>query len=551
MSVVGERGALSPANLLRRAEQAIATTRGACAVAAAALAVYALESVALPVIPGRDFGTYLRFYVQMWDWHSVWPMTMLFRTPVAPLVVGGSLDLLGGWGTQALMALLFAASVLAWTRVALAFGRRAALLVAASLVLYPGYGILFHELASDSITAAAFAGFALALARASAAPRVSRFALVGVAVAVVALTRPGNQALVLAAAVPLAVAARWRDRLASAAACAGAALALLGAWAVCNGIRYDDYSVARGGKAYLPFFRAFTRDHIVEPGNGPASRELARAVARHLLPKEPYRSYGITPSIFFARATDREFEDLINLSDRVWGWDSDYAILRRAGIEAVEAHPGAYARGVAGTFLEELWHPLFVKLPEQDGAAGSRAAPRRALASVAAGGGVSAARPKPLPPPADGDIIPAAHWGFYSTTPDGHIDEIWTSPTAHRVVFSTGAGQRRFVEIEAAASRLAARVPPYAGNRWLTLQLSRSSRLFPPPLAWLAAGVLGFLLRRSRGGLLAGALAGSALLLTLVNALTIYPVIEFAVPLAPALVVTGAAGLVGDPRRSR
>src|SRR5581483_2395303 len=265
VSVVGERGALSPASLLRRAEQAIATTRGACAVAAAALAVYALESVALPVIPGRDFGTYLRFYVQMWDWHSVWPMTMLFRTPVAPLVVGGSLDLLGGWGTHALMALLFAASVLAWTRVALAFGRRAALLVAASLVLYPGYGILFHELASDSITAAAFAGFALVLARASAAPRVSRFALVGVAVAVAALTRPGNQALVLAAAVPLAVAARWRDRLASAAACAGAALALLGAWAVCNGIRYDDYSVARGGKAYLPFFRAFTRDHIVEP----------------------------------------------------------------------------------------------------------------------------------------------------------------------------------------------------------------------------------------------------------------------------------------------
>src|SRR5581483_4680231 len=214
---------------------------------------------------------------------------------------------------------------------------------------------------------------------------------------------------------------------------------------------------------------------------------------------------------------------------------------RRGRARAAGARPLAIAAGRVRAAARPAVRP---------GRGGGARRPARA-GEVSVVGERGALRPKPLPPPADGDIIPAAHWGFYSTTPDGHIDEIWTSPTAHRVVFSTGAGQRRFVEIEAAASRLAARVPPYAGNRWLTLQLSRSSRLFPPPLAWLAAGVLGFLLRRSRGGLLAGALAGSALLLTLVNALTIYPVIEFAVPLAPALVVTGAAGLVGDRRRSR
>ena len=36
----------------------------------------------------------------MFEWDSVLPMSMLFRTPLAPLLVGGSLDLVGGYGTQ-------------------------------------------------------------------------------------------------------------------------------------------------------------------------------------------------------------------------------------------------------------------------------------------------------------------------------------------------------------------------------------------------------------------------------------------------------------------
>ena len=136
-------------------ESRVGTRRGGTAIFALALVVFGLRSIALPVIPGRDFGTYLGYYVQMWDWDSVVPMSMLFRTPLAPVVVGGTLDLLGGWGLQATMALLFAASVVAWTRSALAFGPRAALVTAAALLVYPGYGILFHTPASEPVAAAA------------------------------------------------------------------------------------------------------------------------------------------------------------------------------------------------------------------------------------------------------------------------------------------------------------------------------------------------------------------------------------------------------------
>lgn len=543
----GERRSvrLAPARVLNAAEAQIGTRRGAIAVVVSALAVYGLESSALPVIPGRDFGTYLRFYVQMWDWHSAFPMSMLYRTPVAPFVIGGSLDHLGGWGTQVVMACLFAGSILAWTRVALAFGRRAALLTAAALLLYPGYGILFHELASDSVTAAAFAGFSLALTRALLRPAPRRFALVGLTVAVAALTRPGNQTLVLLAAAPLVLALPWRARLASAAACAAVLIALLGGWAVNNGLRYDDYAVARGGTAYLPFFRAFTRDHIVAPDNGPTSRRLARVVARDLLTQEPYRSYGITLHSFFARGSDREFEDLIGLSDRRWGWNSDYGTLRAVGIEAIRAHPGVYARAVTGTVLDELWHPLYVALPASSE---PRATAQPSGTPTSAGhddNHTIVVNGRQLPRPSEGELIPSAHQGFYSTTPDGHIREVWTSPTAHTVVFSNPNDQRRFGEVDATAAHLAEKVSTYPGNAWLTLQLSRSSTLFPPPLAWLAVGLLGLVIRRPRRALLAVLPALAAILVTTLNALTIYPIIEFAVPLMPALILCGAAGLVG------
>ena len=52
-------------------------------------------------------------------------------------------------------------------------------------------------------------------------------------------------------------------------------------------------------------------------------------------------------------------EDLVNLSDRVWGWDSSYSVLRRAAWEALRAHPGIYAKGVSRTVWQELARPEF------------------------------------------------------------------------------------------------------------------------------------------------------------------------------------------------
>ena len=59
------------------------------------------------------------------------------------------------------------------------FGTRAALLVALALLVYPAYGLMFHELSSEPLFAAAFALWALLVVRAWQAPWTGRFALGG------------------------------------------------------------------------------------------------------------------------------------------------------------------------------------------------------------------------------------------------------------------------------------------------------------------------------------------------------------------------------------
>ena len=168
----------------------------------------------------------------------------------------------------------------------------------------------------------------------------------------------------------------------------------------------------------LPLYRAFVVDRIVSPENGEASRELARAVAERspsaravpLVRHRPRRRSS-------RRGSARMHEDLIGLSDRTWGWDDDYAHLARVGREAVRAHPGAYARGVARDSWRLLWWPVFLPVAESE--AGREHDSSRASAQ--------------LPEPSEGQPIPSASVSGFISTPDGRFREVWTSPTEHEI----------------------------------------------------------------------------------------------------------------------
>ena len=107
---------------------------------------------------GRDLDEYLYGYIQFLDWHPLAAVVDAFSHACHADRRGPALDLGGGFFAEPLMAVLFAGSVVAWAAAARAFGARVALLVAAALLVYPAYGLMFHELSSEPVFAAAFAG---------------------------------------------------------------------------------------------------------------------------------------------------------------------------------------------------------------------------------------------------------------------------------------------------------------------------------------------------------------------------------------------------------
>src|SRR5881227_1628506 len=167
---------------MRRLEDLAGRRLGAVVLFALGLAVYAFRAIGWPLIGGRDLDEYLYDYVQFLDWHPLLPWSMLFRTPVPGIVDGAALDVAHGFFAEPLMAVLFAGSVVAWSAAARSFGPRAALLVAAALLVYPAYGLMFHELSSEPLFTAAFALWALLVVRAAQRPSPRSFAVAGLGV---------------------------------------------------------------------------------------------------------------------------------------------------------------------------------------------------------------------------------------------------------------------------------------------------------------------------------------------------------------------------------
>jgi hypothetical protein len=505
---------------------------GAFALFALALGVYAIRAVAWPLKAGRDLDEYFYAYVQLFDHHALLPWSMLFRTPVTPLVAGGSLDLFDGRLAEPLAAVLYAASVVAWAAAARIYGPRAAIAVAVVLLAYQGWAAMFHELSSETMFAAAFSLFAWLVAAAAVQPSTWRFASVGVGVALLALVRPGNAVLLAFAVFPFVLPGGWRERIRWAAAVGLAAAIPLVAWSVHNGIRFDSWSLARGGNAIIPFYRAFITDHIVAPENGDASRRLAAAMQRNLLTREPYRSYGVTLDELFERGSFRVHEDLYILSDQVFGWDSDYEVLREAGVEGVRAHPGTYASDV----LETIWDEFSKAFFRGGAPSGSASLPPRL--------------PSGLPRPSEGEPIPSGQVVWISR-PDQSIRQVWTTPTAWHFEFENPRDRPRFLRIERQVDALFDALPERRGNATLALRLDQLSRWYPRPWMWILLGLVALVVRRPRGAATLIALVLAALAVVTLNALGLFADLRFLLPVAPAFVLFGLAAILGPRSRPR
>jgi Dolichyl-phosphate-mannose-protein mannosyltransferase len=503
---------------------------GAVVLFVLALAVYAIQAIGWPLMSGRDLDEYLYDYIQFLDWHPLLPWSMLFRTPVPGLVDGAALDVAGGLFAEPLMAILFAASVVAWAAAARAFGARAALLTAVAVLVYPAYGLMFHEMSSEPVMAAAFALWAWLTVRAWQDPAPSRYALAGLGIALLALIRPGNAVLLVFVVFPLVVGAGRRQRLVNAGALLVAGLLPLVAWAVLNGIRFGDYALARGGNAVIPLYRAYITDKIVKPENGPASRRLERAVREHLVTRNPYKGYGVTVADVFRGGSPRIHEDFYLLSDQYFGWDTNYSVLRKVGLEAVRKHPREYASGVSKTVWLQLSESYFRTPP------GSAQSTQAAAPTVEVKG-------RPLPAPSEDQPVPPGQ-SVWISRPDNCIGDVWTSPTEHHFTFCKRGMKERFEQITTRLNGLFGALPSRTGNQQLALRLNQASRWYPRLILWIALGLIALAVRRPRGSSVLVAISLAALLVIVLNALGLFADPRFVLPVAPAFVLFGSCALL-------
>lgn len=521
--------------LWRSLERGAATRRATLLVAAAAASAHTLLTLAFPVVEGRDYITYLRVYAELGSWDSVIPWEMLWRMPVAPLVLGLPLDLGGLWAARLAAALFFVVTVVAWYRVGLRFEARVALVLALVLMLSPSLNLLFHRYSSDLVTGLVFALLALVFIRVWEKPTAGRVLWLGLLLAAFVLTRPAHQVVLLLALAPLVAPGRsaYRGRLT--ALCALTALVPTVGWALLNGERYDDRALSRGAGAWLPFYRAYVTDGIIDPRNGPASRRLDDLVTRELLPHEPYRSYGITPQRFWGEPATRYHEDLVGLTDRAYGWETRNRIMRDAALEAVRERPLRFARGVATSLVRQLEQPVQLLPP---------------AAEEPAAGGTINVEGKDVPRPSEGGSIPAARFSYWLSRPDNAFDEVWTSPTEHHVVSSNRALLARLDKLERRVAGLHL-TPSHRGSTAVMLWVNRLSRVFPPALLWLVVAAVAWLWRRPAGISGAAVLAFAAFAVLSATILSVPPLPEFGTPFYPAFALVGLAAVFAARKTRR
>ena len=198
------------ARLLAWLERLASRRLGLVVLFGLALAVYAIRAIGWPLVGGRDLDEYVYDYIQFLDWHPLLPWSMLFRTPVTPLVVGPALDVAGGLLRRAADggALRGLGRRLGGCRAGVRRACRAA----------RGRGApRLSGLRPDVPRALERAGVRGGV-RALGAPRHARsdravdaaFRVAGLGVALLALVRPGNALLLAFAVFPFVLPAAWR-----------------------------------------------------------------------------------------------------------------------------------------------------------------------------------------------------------------------------------------------------------------------------------------------------------------------------------------------------
>ena len=487
------------------------------------LVIYYGYGIAWPLGHGRDYGTYLEYYVQMTDSQPTLPVLMLYRTPVAPIVIGATLQLGEGALLEVVYGLFYSISVVSAYYIGSQLSQRTGWFTVLCLWLYPPFAILMHSAGSDSMVGFVWITWCAIVFWTAKTPTLSKFILHGFIALILTLIRPGNMLpLMLFTAFPFTLTNYpLRKRLIQAATYLATVLLLITCWQSYNFYRYGQFTVARGQNAAM-LYRIFVNDHLIKPSNGPATQEFLDVIERDLLTKEPYKSYGVDLNELLTVRSPRIYSDLVSLSDRTWGWYANYTMLRDVSFEAISKNFPAY-------FTSVLIDCLRVMATHYAPGNHYRSPPSSEYLMPIQ------LNDRGLPIPSEGELIPYSYQWWLATKPDGSL-----------------VPEDEFDALEARVDAFP-QIPTRDGSAFVANAITTLFTYgYPSMLICIVVGLFGLGVLSPQGTLwkpwtrtIIFLLAISAIIIGLSMA-TIDMVVPYRLPFDPLFIVFAVAGLIRD-----
>ena len=303
-----------------------------------AICFYSLTSVAWSVFPGRDFGSYVGYFLGFFESDPPWKHLMTIRTFLSSFII-----VIGASNIVLLNFLLFCSFVISLLLcyliglfISIGHARTFLLIMCFNLPLM----IFYHDWSTDLILYIALVPYLAVVLLAARSRKTTHFVVLGVLTFCLVAIRPSNQLFLVVLLLPFLKSGVNRRSIRLAAMFFLAYTVPAVGYSIHNYVRFDTFAIARQGEAWA--YRAFTQDKIIHRNNGPASESLAVAIEKHLLTKDAYKKFSISVEDFYASGNKRMFNDLVSLSDEIYGWDVNYKPIRDVALEGIWNNPGRF-----------------------------------------------------------------------------------------------------------------------------------------------------------------------------------------------------------------
>ena len=205
------------------------------------------------------------------------------------------------------------------------------------------------------------------------------------------------------------------------------------------------------------------------------------------------------------------FYDLVGLSDREWGWDSDYQILQATALEAIINHPIPYIKGAISDFGK-----LFVSNPLPT-------IPVKQGLSLQTEDSNKSENPNTMP---EGRIVPFANLWWVASSPDHRVENFGMPLIPEQNTW------------------LAAHIPTRDGWPAVSIFLSYLNLLYPIIATWILVGVFSLFTPIPNIQWLLFFLSGISLVFLGITSLMGEPVWHYRIPFDPLFILLGVTGLI-------